>query len=364
MVELAGIGPGPLCGMFLADLGADVVMLDRPGGRQIGVPLAPEFDLNNRGKRVVRVDLKSAAGAAAALDLVSRADALLEGFRPGTMERLGLGPDIALEKNPKLVYTRITGWGQTGPRAPTAGHDITYIALAGALGAIGRADTGPIPPVNLLGDYAGGTMFALVGTLAALYEARRSGRGQVVDAAMLDGAAALLTPMFGLLAGGVWRNQRGANLIDTGAPFYDVYRTRDGKYIAIGPLEEPFFAQFAERVGLGADASVRRRNRAQWPALKAEIGALVSERTRDEWVALFEGSDACVAPVLDLEEAPRDVHNAARAVFVSDERGLIQPAPAPRFGRTPSKTPTAPPIDPVTLESVLAGWTAPAGADA
>jgi alpha-methylacyl-CoA racemase len=344
--------------MFLADLGADVVLLDRPGGRRIGVPLAAEFDLTNRGKRIVTVDLKSAAGAAQALDLVSRADVLLEGFRPGTMERLGLGPDNALARNSRLVYTRITGWGQTGPRAPTAGHDIDYIAVAGALGVIGRPDTGPVFPVNLLGDYAGGTMFALVGTLAALFESRRSGQGQVVDAAMVDGAAALLTPMFGLLAAGVWKNQRGVNIIDGGAPFYDVYRTKDGKYLAVGALEDPFFSQLADRIGLGSDAAVRRRNPAQWPGLKAEIARLIAERTRDEWEARFEGSDGCVAPVLDLQEAPRDRHNRARGVFVADERGLVQPAPAPRFSRTPSRQPTAPPVEPVTIESVQAGWAA------
>jgi alpha-methylacyl-CoA racemase len=346
--------------MFLADLGADVVLLERPGGRQIGVPAGPEFDLTNRGKRIVRVDLKSAAGAAQALDLVSRADVLLEGFRPGTMERLGLGPDNAQSRNPRLVYTRITGWGQTGPRSPTAGHDIDYIAVAGALGTIGRADTGPIFPVNLLGDYAGGTMFALVGILAALFESRRSGQGQVVDAAMVDGTAALLTPMFGLLAAGVWKNQRGVNILDSGAPFYDVYRTKDGKYLAVGALEDPFFAQFADRIGLGSDAVVRRRNPAQWPALKAEIARVIAEATRDEWVTRFEGSDGCVAPVLDLREATRDPHNVARGVFVTDERGLVHPAPAPRFARTPARTPSAPPVDPVTIESVQAGWAASA----
>jgi alpha-methylacyl-CoA racemase len=274
------------------------------------------------------------------------------------MERLGRGPAAERGRHPRLVDARMTGWGQSGPMADRAGHDIDYIALSGALGAIGRAGGAPVPPVNLLGDYAGGTMFALAGTLGALYERARSGMGQVVDAAMLDGAAALTTPLFALMAAGIWRDQRGVNLLDTGAPFYDVYQTRDGKYLGVGPLEDPFFAQLIERLGLPPDAARRRLDRAEWAGLRAEIAAVLATRTRDEWVEVFDGSDACVAPVLDFAEARNDPHNRARNLFVTDDRGTVQPAPAPRFGRTPSRVPSAPPTSPVAIEDVIAAWRA------
>lgn len=355
VVEMAGIGPGPLAGMLLADMGADVVVVDRPTPSEIAALTPRRFQIAHRGKRIVTVDLKTAAGVAAAKDLAGRADGLLEGFRPGTMERLGLGPADLWEARPELVYCRITGWGQTGPRARTAGHDLDYIAVTGALAALGRAGAAPTPPINLLGDYAGGTMFAVTGFLAALVEARRSGRGQVVDAAMTDGVGALLAPMAGMIAAGQWRLQRGENLLDTGAPFYDVYPTRDGGYLAIGALEDQFFRALADGLGLTEADRADRWNPARWPALRSRIGAIVAGRTRSEWMAVFEGTDACVAPVLDWNEAAADPANRARAAF-ADVGGVVQPAPAPRFGRTPSREPGPPPDQPVPLGQVLESW--------
>ncbi len=355
VVEFAGIGPGPLAGMLLADLGADVVVVDRPvlSGFSTAVPRA--LLITNRGKRLTSADLKAEEGRSAARALVELADVLLEGFRPGTMERLGLGPGRLLADNPRLVYCRITGWGQTGPRAGMAGHDINYIAVTGALAALGRAGGPPTPPANLLGDYAGGAMFAVTGVLAALFEAERSGRGQVVDAAMADGVGALLAPMAGMVAAGRWRLERGVNWLDTGAPFYDVYRTRDDRYLAIGSLEDPFFAALAAGLGLTEAECGDRWDERQWPALRERITGIVSTRSRDEWMAVFDGTDACVAPVLDLAEAERDPANRAREAFVASG-DLAQPAPAPRFSRTPSRRPSPPPVEPVTLTSVLDGW--------
>ena len=356
VVELAGIGPAPLAGMLLADLGADVVFVERPAATGIAALVPKRHLITNRGKRLTRIDLKSEAGRAQLLELASRADVLIEGLRPGAIERLGLGPNDLHRVNPALVICRVTGWGQTGPRARTAGHDITYIAMTGALDLIGRRGEPPVPPINFLGDYAGGTMFAVVGILAALLEARRSGRGQVVDAAMTDGVGALLAPLIGMVAGKRWIPERGSNLFDTGAPFYDVYRTKDGRWLALGALEDEFFAQLAKGLGLSEAEIVDRGNPARWPALRKTLDERVASRTRDEWVAIFEGTDACVAPVLGLEEAVRHPDNVARGAFV-DVDGVPQPAPAPRLSRTPLRPPAPPPETFADPAAIAAEWT-------
>jgi alpha-methylacyl-CoA racemase len=344
VVEIAGIGPAPFAGMVLADLGATVVRVDRIGASSLPLPISPRHDLLGRGKRSIGVDLKQPRGAALVRTLAARAGVLIEGFRPGVAERLGIGPDDCHAVNPKLVYGRMTGWGQDGPLAPTAGHDLTYLARTGILHAIGPADV-PVPPINLLGDYGGGGMLLAAGVLAALWHAERTGTGQVVDAAIVDGAALLATQMFGMLHSGAWQDRRAANLLDGGAPFYGVYETADGKFLAVGPLERRFYAQFAERLGLDPHTTPAQLDAASWPRLRALIGARVATRTRDEWVALFEGSDACVAPVLTLAEAPTDPHNQARGAFVEVD-GVTQPAPAPRFTGTPASTPVLPPPHP------------------
>ncbi len=355
VVEFAGIGPGPLAGMLLADMGADVVVLDRPVPVGIGAMIPREMLVTNRGKRLTWADLKTDEGRSGARALAAAADVLLEGFRPGTMERLGLGPELLLADNPRLVYCRITGWGQTGPRAATAGHDLNYIAVTGALAALGRAGAPPTPPMNLLGDFAGGSMFAVTGVLAALFEVQRSGLGQVVDAAMTDGVGALLAPMVGMVAAGRWKLERGVNWLDTGAPFYDVYRTRDDQFLSIGSLEEPFFAALASGLGLTEAECAGRWDEARWPALRQRIGEIVAGRTREEWMEVFEGTDACVAPVLDLAEAERNPANRDREAFVP-VNGINQPAPAPRFSRTAARRPSAPPVASVPLATVLDGW--------
>ncbi|MCW6005211.1 CoA transferase [Micromonospora sp. CPCC 205371] len=341
VVEIAGIGPAPFAGMVLADLGATVVRVDRIGTSTLPLPISARHDLLGRGKRSIGVDLKQPRGAALVRALAARADVLIEGFRPGVAERLGIGPADVHAVNPKLVYGRMTGWGQDGPLAPTAGHDLTYLARTGILHAIGPADA-PVPPINLLGDYGGGGMLLAAGVLAALWHAERTGTGQVVDAAIVDGAALLATQMFGMLHSGAWQDRRAANLLDGGAPFYGVYETADGKFLAVGPLERRFYAEFAERLGLDPHTTPAQLDIASWPRLRALIGARVATRTRDEWVAVFEGSDACVAPVLTLAEAPSDPHNRARGTFVELD-GVTQPAPAPRFTGTPAPTPTLPP---------------------
>lgn len=361
IVEFAGIGPAPLAGMLLADLGADVVVVDRPNAGGIGSMIPRKHLITNRGKRLTVADLKSAAGHDTVLGFLDRADGLIEGFRPGTMERLGLGPDQVLARNPRLVFGRLTGWGQSGPLSATAGHDINYIALTGGLDAIGRVGDPPLPPVNFLGDYAGGTMFAVTGMLAALLEARRSGKGQVVDAAMIDGVGALLAPMMGMLSAGAWTPARGENLFDTGAPFYDVYPAGDGKFVAVGALEDGFFAALVEGLGLPAEVLVTRWDRRTWPDLRRQIAAAIGRRTRDEWAAVFAGSDACVTPVLSIAEAVLDEHHVSRRGFV-DVEGQLQPAPAPRFSRTPQRPPTAPPVDLTPIEAVLAEWRTPPNA--
>ena len=335
VVEFAGIGPGPFCGMLLADLGADVVRIDRRGARDGLLGAIGGTSLLDRGKRSIALDLKDAADLDVVRALVARADVLLEGFRPGVMERLGLGPADLLAANPALVYGRMTGWGQTGPLSHSAGHDIGYIALAGALGATGRPDERPAPPMNLLGDFGGGGVFLALGAVAALVHARATGEGQVVDAAIVDGTAVLTTMIHGMLGAGAWVDRRGVNLLDTGAPFYDVYRCADGQFVAVGALEEKFYAALLEGLGLAGDTEVPpREDPRRWPELRALFTDRFAARTRAEWWEVFRGTDACVAPVWSLTEATTDPHNRARDVFVEVD-GRVQPAPAPRFSATP-----------------------------
>ncbi|GAA0654842.1 CaiB/BaiF CoA-transferase family protein [Kitasatospora atroaurantiaca] len=331
VVELAGIGPGPFAAMLLADLGADVVRVDRPTPPTLGVD--PAFDVTNRNKRSVVIDLRAPEGPGLVLDLVERAQLLIEGFRPGVAERLGVGPEACLARNPALVYGRMTGWGQDGPLAPSAGHDIGYAATAGVLGLIGEPDRPPAIPANLLGDYAGGSLYLVVGLLAGLHHARATGTGQVVDAAIVDGAAHLTSMLWGLRATGLWQDRRGTNLLDGGAPWYSVYRTADGGHMAVGALEPQFYAEFAKLLGLGEDAP-GQYDTARWPELRAEIAARFATRTRAEWTELFEGTDACTSPVLTLGEAADHEHLKARGTYTTRD-GVTQPAPAPRFSATP-----------------------------
>ncbi|MGW2844848.1 CaiB/BaiF CoA transferase family protein [Streptomyces sp. NPDC001108] len=356
VVELAGIGPGPFAAMLLADLGADVVRVDRPGGPGLGID--PAYDLTNRNKRSVVVDLKAEGGAATVLDLVERADVLIEGYRPGVAERLGVGPDAALARNPRLVYGRMTGWGQEGPLAERAGHDIAYIALTGTLSMIGRPDEPPTVPANLVGDYAGGSLYLVVGVLAALQHARTpGGRGQVVDAAIVDGSAHLAMMIHGMLGAGGWQDRRGSNLLDGGCPFYGTYETADGQYMAVGALEQRFYEEFVRLLGLG-DAAPDRGDIARWEELRTAVAARFLTRTRAEWTEVFEGTDACVAPVLSLREAPGHPHLAARSTFVEHE-GLTQPAPAPRFSATPVSVRRGPARPGTDTEAVAADWDVP-----
>lgn len=359
VVELAGIGPGPFAAMLLADLGADVVCVDRPTGPGLGVD--PARDLTRRNKRSMIVDLKDPEGPARVLDLAARADILIEGYRPGVTERLGVGPEDCHARNPRLVYGRMTGWGQSGPLADRAGHDIAYIALTGTLGIIGDPDGPPAVPANLLGDYAGGSLYLVAGVLAALHHARSTGTGQVVDAAIVDGTAHLSTMIHGMLAAGAWQDRRGTNLLDGGCPCYGTYETADGRYMAVGALEPQFRAEFLRLLGIGdqeaapADASGRS-------ALRERIAARFRERTRDAWTAVFEGTDACVAPVLSLREAPHHPHLAARGTFTA-HRGATQPAPAPRFSATPTRIRTGPARPGDGADEVARDWGVPGPAD-
>ena len=355
VVELAGIGPGPFAAMLLADLGADVVRVDRPGG--VGLAINTEYDITNRNKRSVIVDLKSADGPARVLDLAARADILIEGYRPGVAERLGVGPEACHARNPELVYGRMTGWGQEGPLAHRAGHDIAYIALTGTLGMIGNPDEPPAVPANLLGDYAGGSLYLVVGVLAALHHARAGGSGQVVDAAIVDGTSHLAAMIHGMLAAGGWQDRRGANLLDGGCPYYGTYETADGKYMAVGALEPQFYDEFVRVLGIPEHADARK-DWTRWGELREAVATRFKSRTRDEWTALFEGSDACVAPVLSLREAPHHPHLAARGTF-TDHGGITQPAPAPRFSATLTAVRTGPAQPGADTADVARDWDVP-----
>lgn len=335
VVELAGIGPAPMCAMLLSDMGADVLRIDRVADAGLGIAMDTKYSLLNRGRRSVALDLKRPEATETVLRLADRADALIEGFRPGVMERLGLGPDTCMARNPRLVYGRMTGWGQEGPLAHAAGHDINYIALSGALYCIGRKGEAPVPPLNLIGDFGGGALYLALGVVAGLLEAQKSGKGQVVDAAMVDGAASLMTAIYGMRGSGIWSDQRGENILDTGAHYYEVYETSDGKHVAIGSIETKFYEELLRLSGLKGEELPRQNDRNSWPKMKQRLAALFRTKTRDEWCRIMEGSDICFAPVLSMDEAPRHPHNRQRGTFIEQD-GVIQPAPAPRFSRTPS----------------------------
>ncbi len=352
VVELAGLAPVPFCAMLLADLGADVIRIDRPSPAAFEALTAAL----GRGRRSVALDLKEEGAADVVLRLVERADALLEGFRPGVMERLGLGPDDCLARNEMLVYARLTGWGQDGPLAQQPGHDLNYVALSGALGAIGRADELPVPPLNLLADFGGGGMLLALGVVSAVLEARSSGRGQVVDAAMTEGSALLMTMVYGARAAGLWSTEHGTNLLDGGAPFYDVYATSDGGAVAVACLEPRFYAELLRLLDLERPDLADHTDRERWPAIRAALSETFARRTRDEWEAVFLDSDACVAPVLDLDEAPRHPHNVARRAFYDGGGGGVLPMPAPRFGRTPAAQPGPTSAPGADTERALADW--------
>jgi alpha-methylacyl-CoA racemase len=343
--------------MLLADLGADILRIDRMSDPGLGTAstIRPEQNLLNRGRRSVAMDMKNPDAVETVLRLVGEADALIEGFRPGVMERLGLGPDVCLARNPKLVFGRMTGWGQSGTLSNAAGHDINYIALSGALHAMGRRGEKPVPPLNLVGDFGGGALYLAMGVLAALIEARTSGEGQVVDAAMTDGAASLMTMFYSLYGAGVWKNERGANMLDTGAHFYDVYETKDGKYVAIGSIEKKFYKILIDTLDLDEAALPGQHDRAAWPELKERFEHIFRQKTRDEWCELLEGTDACFAPVLDLEEAPGHPHNQSRRSFVEVD-GILQPAPAPRFSRTDGTIQRRPPRPGEHTDTALVDW--------
>jgi alpha-methylacyl-CoA racemase len=328
VIEFAGIGPGPFCAMLLSDMGAEVVRIDRKGGRG-----ANKFDVTSRGRRSLALDLKKPEAVEVALKLIAQSDALLEGFRPGVMEKLGLGPDVTLARNPKLVYGRMTGWGQTGPLSQAAGHDINYIALTGALHGIGRKGATPVPPLNLVGDFGGGALYLAFGMACALFEARGSGKGQVVDCAMTEGAASLMSMFYGFKAMGMWQDEKGVNLLDGGAHFYDTYETSDGKWVSIGSIEPQFYALLLEKAALTDPDFQAQMDRSKWPSLKEKIARVMKTKTRDEWDKVMEGTDVCYAPVLSLSEAPNHPHNKARGSFVEID-GVVQPGPAPKFSRT------------------------------
>lgn len=354
VIELAGIGPGPFCGMMLSDMGAEVIRVDRPGGRA-----GRTQDVLARNRRSVALDLKNPQGVETVLRLVETADALLEGFRPGVTERLGLGPDDCMARNPRLVYGRMTGWGQEGPMANAAGHDINYIGLSGALHAIGRPGEKPVPPLNLVGDFGGGGMLLAFGLVCGMLEAQKSGKGQVVDAAMVDGAASLMAMFFSMGAAGVFTDRRGTNMLDGGAHFYDTYETSDGKWICVGSIEPQFYALLVEKAGVDPKRFAAQLDTSQWGEFKAELTEVFKARTRDEWCEIMEGTDVCFAPVLSIFEAPEHPHNKARATFVEVD-GVVQPAPSPRFSRTVPEVSHAAPAPGQDSETVLAdcGFTA------
>jgi alpha-methylacyl-CoA racemase len=355
VVELAGIGPGPYTCMLLADAGADVLRVDRATGSAPAPGAGPHWDLLNRSRRSVAVNLKHAEGVRLVLDLVAQADGLVEGWRPGVAERLGIGPEPCLERNPRLVYGRMTGWGQDGPLASAAGHDINYIALAGALWPIGRVGERPVPPLNLVGDFGGGGMLLAFGMCAALLEAQRSGQGQVVDAAMVDGAASLMTMTFAFRQLGLWTEGRGVNVLDTGAPFYEVYDTSDDKWFSVGAIEPQFYAALLKVIGLDGEELPAQNDREQWPAMKDRFAAIFRTKTRDEWAHAFAGKDACGAPVLSPWEAHTDPHNAHRETFVEVD-GVVQPGPVPRFSRTPAAVHKPPSVAGADADEALRSW--------
>lgn len=349
IVEFAGIGPGPFCGMLLSDLGADVVRIDRKGAGR-GSPA----DITARGRRSVALDLKNPAAIETCLKLMEEADGIIEGFRPGVMERLGLGPDVALKRNPRLVYGRMTGWGQTGPYAKAAGHDMNYIAITGALHAIGT-DEKPIPPLNLVGDFGGGALYLAFGLLAGVIHARSTGQGQVIDCAMSDGAASLMAMFYGFKAMGAWQEKRRSNLLDGGAHFYDTYQCADGKWISIGSIEPQFYGLLLEKTGITDPQFQNQMDRSLWPELTRKLADVLKTKTQAEWCEIMDATDICFAPILDLDEAPRHAHNVARETFVTVE-GVIQPAPAPRFSATPGKIQSPPPKIGANNEDALADW--------
>lgn len=355
IIEMAGIGPGPMCAMLLSDMGAEVIRVDRVQPAALGIPRDPRYDFLNRGRKSIAMDLKKAEAVEALLKMVEQADALIEGFRPGVMEKLGLGPDVCLERNPRLVYGRMTGWGQEGPLSHAAGHDINYIALTGALHCIGRAGGPPVPPLNLVGDYGGGGLYLAFGVVCGMLEASRSGKGQVIDAAMVDGAASLMTTFYSLRAMGYWTENRGENILDSGAHFYDVYETADGKYIAVGAIEEKFYRELLQRIGLEEEGLPNQMDRSRWPEMHERLQAIFKTKTRRQWCEILEGTDACFAPVLSLDEAPRHPHNVERGTFVEVD-GLLQPGPAPRFSRTVPEVQGPPAVAGQHTDEILAGW--------
>ncbi|MBX7433422.1 CoA transferase [Mycobacterium sp. Y57] len=354
VVELAGIGPGPHAAMILGDLGADVVRVERPG-KGPGPATDPGNDYLLRNRRSVAADLKSEEDRAMVLGLIAKADVLIEGFRPGVTERLGLGPDDCAELNPRLIYARMTGWGQDGPRAQQAGHDINYISLNGALHAIGRAGERPVPPLNLVGDFGGGSMFLLVGVLSALWEREHSGTGQVVDAAMVDGSSVLSMMMWAFRGMGMWSDERGVNMLDTGAPYYDTYTCADGRYVAVGAIEPQFYAQLLAGVGLDAAELPDQNDMRRWPELRARLTEAFAAHDRDHWAKVFAGTDACVTPVLSFAEVESEPHNTERDTFYR-ENGYLYPAPAPRFSRTAPAAPKPPGVPGADTEAVLQEW--------
>jgi alpha-methylacyl-CoA racemase len=355
IVEMAGIGPAPMCAMMLGDMGADVLRVDRTADAGLGISMRTKYNLLNRSRRSVAVDLKRKKGAEVVLKLIEKADALIEGFRPGVMERLGIGPDEALKRNPRLVYGRMTGWGQDGPLSHAAGHDINYIALSGALHTIGRKGQAPVPPLNLVGDFGGGALYLALGVVAALLETQKSGKGQLIDVSMVEGAASLMTAIYGMKAAGVWNGGRGENILDTGAHYYDVYETSDGKYVSIGSIETKFYEELLQLSGLKGEELPPQNNRETWPQMKERVAALFRTKTRDEWCKIMEGSDICFAPVLSMEEAPSHPHNRQRGSFVELD-GVPQPGPAPRFSRTPSSISRPPAAAGQHTEEALRDW--------
>jgi len=353
IVEIAGIGPGPFAAMLLSDMGADIVRVDRPGSKMSKEVATAQ--ILNRGRPSVAVDLKDPRGIEVVLRLIEQADGLIEGFRPGVMERLGLGPDVCLGRNPRLVYGRMTGWGQEGPLAPTAGHDIDYIALSGALGAMAREGEKPLPPLNLVGDFGGGGMVMAFGMMCGVYEAQRSGRGQIIDAAMVDGASLMMSMFWGMRGIGAWSDRPGTNILDSGAHFYNVYETADGRHLALGAIEPQFYAELLRGLGFSADELPPQGDKSQWPAMKQKFAARIKEKSMDEWTAVFDGTDACVAPVRLFDDALTDPHNSSRNSFVHVD-GIAQPAPVPRFSRTKATIARGADVPGASTDEALGAW--------